>query len=107
MKTPVVVFVAMLAVFAGFKAYAQKPVTTVPVKVVEPVPYHFMVLPPVEYDHYYDGDLTIKVVESMAELRSLCKNEAPQLLACSTRNARSCLIVMIHDAVMRRAGWNS
>ena len=115
MNKPVVIFVAMLAVFAGIKGYAQteprfvpaapaKSLTTVPVK---PMPLHFMVLPPAEYDHDYDGDLTIRMVESLAELHAYCKLDAPQMLACSVRNARSCLIVMVDDVIMRKRGWNT
>ena len=118
MKRPVVIFVAILAVLAGIKARAQteprlvpaapvKSITTVPVKPVEPVPILHMILPPEQYDHDYEGDLTIKIVDTIEELRALCKLDAPQLLACSTHNSQSCLIVMVKDKVMRQRGWTT
>jgi hypothetical protein len=67
----------------------------------------FMILPPIEYDHDYEGDLTIKMVDSVEELRVLCDNNTPQMLACSMNNARSCLIIMVKDEVMRQRGWTT
>ena len=44
------------------------------------------ILPPPEYDHEYEGDLTIKMVDTIQELKVLCQTGArsnPALLACS------------------------
>src|SRR6516164_10483837 len=90
-------------------AYPNK-ITTVPVRPVEPVPLmplKHMILPPEQYDHDYEGDLTIKIVDTLEELHALCKLDGPQLLACSTHNSRSCLIVMVKDEVMRQHGWTT
>jgi hypothetical protein len=65
------------------------------------------ILPPVEYDRYYEGDLTIKMVESVEELRDACGMKAPQMLACSMHTATACLIIMVPDYVMRKAGWTT
>lgn len=67
----------------------------------------FMILPPVEYDHDYEGDLTIKIVDTVDELRILCNLNQPQMLACSMSNTRSCLIIMVKDEVMRQRGWTT
>src|SRR5262249_9877785 len=96
--------IAIVFILGILYARAEPKITTVPVK---PMSLAFMILPPVEYDHYYDGDLTIKFVDTVAELREYCKSDAPQLLACSTHNARSCIIMMVNDEVMRKAGWNT
>jgi hypothetical protein len=82
-------------------------ITTVPIRPVEPVPILHMILPPEQYDHDYDGDLTIKIVDTIEELRALCKLDAPQLVACSTHNSQSCLIVMVKDELMRQRGWTT
>jgi len=70
-----------------------------------------MILPPVVYDHEYEGDLTIKIVDTMQELYALCAQENPYMLACSYASyndgLRSCVIVMVKDELMRRKGWTS
>ena len=89
-----------------FPSLAQN-VTTVPVKPnFQPVkPDQYMILPPVEYDHFYEGDLTIKMVSTIEELHALCKIDGA--LACAFRNEKSCVIVMVHDEVMRRRNWTT
>jgi hypothetical protein len=59
------------------------------------------------YDHDYEGDLTIKMVDSLEELHALCKLDSPSLLACPMHNARSCMIIMVNDDVMRRRGYST
>jgi hypothetical protein len=118
MKAPVVILVSVLAVFAGLKAHAQmtpitpKPVVTVPVppsdKPTKPEAYKN--LPPVEHDHQYEGDLTITIVDTLEALYTICLHSPvtkPYLLACSWRNDKSCLVVMVKDEVMRTRGYNT
>jgi len=91
------VFALLLAMFAGYKAAAQ---TTIVPKTVMPVPINpnptpvpnlgTEILPPPEYDHNHEGDLTIKIVPTVVELQVLCNNYAPKMLACSMHNAKSC-----------------
>jgi len=107
---PVIIFVALLAIAAGIKAHAEtypKPIATIPIKNVAPVPLLHMILPPGKYDHDYEGDLTIKMVDSVEELRALCKQDNPQMLACSMHNSKACLIIMVNDDVMRIRGWTT
>jgi hypothetical protein len=67
----------------------------------------YMILPPVVYDHHYDGDLTIRIVATLEELYAICQLDKPHMLACSARNGRSCVIVMVADEIMRRRNWNT
>jgi hypothetical protein len=76
------------------------------VKPVAPTPAH-RIFPPAQYDHYYEGDLTIKIVNSLEELHEVCQLDNPQLLACSTRNEWSCIIVLVKDEVMRKRSWTT
>src|SRR5262245_28161505 len=67
---------------------------------VKPVPTPtYKIFPPAEFDHPYDGDLTITMVDTLEELHKLCQIENPKLLACSRRNEWSCVIVMVKDEV--------
>ena len=100
--------IAVLALMAGLTALAvnkttAQNVTTVPVK---PAPL-FKIFPPVEYDHFYEGDLTIKIVATLEELHALCRLDGPQLLACTMRNEKSCIIIMVEDEVMRKRNWTT
>jgi len=104
MKKPVVIFVTLLAVCAGFKALGQP----APSAFVKPnMPTGHKIFPPAEYDHYYQGDLTIKIVDSLEELHGVCQLSQPQLLACSTRNEWSCIIVLVKDEIMRQRNWTT
>jgi len=59
----------------------------------------YPIFPPAQYDHDYEGDLTIKMVDSIDELKVLCDvPNAPHMLACSMQNDRSCLIIMVEVA---------
>jgi hypothetical protein len=106
---PALVFALLFAVFATCKAYSQNitPVPVKPVPVQPTVPKQHRIFPPAEYDHYYEGDLTIKIVDSLEELREVCQLEGSQLLACSTRNHSSCIIVMVKDEIMRQRSWTT
>jgi hypothetical protein len=58
-----------------------------------------MILPPAEYDRYYEGDLTIKTVATLEELRAACRGMKPWTLACAYFRADSCRITLVDDAV--------
>jgi len=121
MKLPVIIFVAMLALLAGIRASAQttypKPVTTVPIGTkpattapVKKPDIQYLIFPPAEFDHEYNGDLTIMMADTIEELRALCHDGAlinPIMIACSQRNAKSCLIIMVRDEVMRQRGYST
>ena len=77
------------------------PVTTVPVKRLS------VILPPEEYDHYYEGDLTIKIVDSLEELYILCAVKTQAMLACALPGAKSCIVIMVNDEIMRTKGWTT
>jgi hypothetical protein len=70
-----------------------------------------MILPPLEYDHPYEGDLTIKIVDTLEELYAICEQRTAAMLACSypsyADGFRSCLIIMVKDEIMRRRGWTT
>jgi|SRR6516162_1137213 hypothetical protein len=106
---PALIFALLFAAFAACKAYSQN-ITTVPVKPVpvQPiVPKQHRIFPPAEFDHYYEGDLTIKIVDTLQELHEVCQLDGENLLACSTRNHSSCIIVMVKDEVMRQRSWTT
>src|SRR5262249_58987305 len=65
------------------------------------------IFPPAEYDHYYEGDLTIRIVATIEELYAICQLKQPNLLACTLRNHHSCVIVLVDDDVMRRRSWTT
>ena len=70
-----------------------------------------IILPPVEYDHQYEGDLTIKIVDTLEELYALCAQRNPSMLGCSypsyADGLRSCQIILVKDEIMRRRGWTT
>ena len=68
---------------------------------------NYLILPPVEYDHEYDGDLTLSIVNTLEELYALCGTRTPFMLACSYINQKSCLVIMVNDGIMRRKGWTT
>jgi hypothetical protein len=75
-------------------------ITVVPVEIV--APRQSMIFPPVEYDHYYEGDLTIRMVNTIEELRAACNIYSNQyLLACSILRPTACLSIIVKDEVMR------
>jgi hypothetical protein len=101
-----------LAIAVSSPAYAQHTALDA-LRVLEPVAQpgrpQYMVLPPVEYDRPYDGDLTIKMVPTVEQLHAECNslNPNPHTLACAYRRVNSCVIYMVEDAVMRQRGWNT
>jgi hypothetical protein len=80
---------------------------TQPLVPTTPNPKQIMILPPVEYDRYYEGDLTIKIVPTLEELRAACNNQTPSMLGCAWARGKYCVIYMVEDAVMRTRGWNT
>jgi hypothetical protein len=86
-----------------------KPFTghTVPPAPPTPLPQQYLMLPPAQYDKPYDGDLTIKMVATLEELQSACRVTNAKMLACAIHNAKSCVIYMVADEVMRQRGWNT
>src|SRR5262245_60551513 len=102
---------ASAPVIAGFKADRAMPApapipTPVPapewqrdgnhLRPVPPTPsvqfIQHPILPPVEYDKPYDGDLTIRIVPTFEALRVACNVYNPNMLACAVHNAKSCII---------------
>src|SRR5262245_37432859 len=94
--------VASMSSAAFPQAVAPKPVPTETIR-----PKLYMILPPAEYDHFYDGDLTIKIVPDLISLRAACGTDKETMLACAMRNAKGCVIYMVEDRVMRERGWNT
>jgi hypothetical protein len=75
---------------------------------VKPIPTPtYKIFPPAEFDHFYEGDLTIKIVNTLEELHAVCQIENPKLLACSQRNQDSCVIVLVKDEIMRQRQWTT
>jgi hypothetical protein len=99
-----VILVSVLALVLVLRATYAQNITTVPVK---PITNQHRIFPPAEYDHYYEGDLTIKIVDTLQELHDICQLEGTKLLACSTRNHSSCIIVMVRDEIMRQRNWTT
>jgi len=97
---------AVALMFMALRPVQAQTVTTVP---VTPVPTEHKILPPPEYDHVYEGDLTIIMVKTIEELLILCNVDGPNTLACSIRayDKKSCVIIMVDDEVMRLRGWSS
>jgi hypothetical protein len=100
------VVVIIITLLLTVNAYSQNMITTVPVR---PAPTEHKILPPPEYDHIYEGDLTIVMVKTVEELLILCNVERPNTLACSIRayDGKSCVIIMVEDEVMRKRNWTT
>jgi len=110
--------VAAFLAFISYPAHPQERLTIVPVKPntghimppVPPRPTAKFILPPVEYDRVYDGDLTIKIVPDMISLQAACASNKPVpglMLACAWHDAKSCVIYMVEDRIMREHSWNT
>ena len=63
MKKTFLTSVAVLFLATGI-AHAQKPVTIVPL---------YSIFPPIKYDYDYEGDLTIEIVETQAEVQTFSR----------------------------------
>jgi hypothetical protein len=104
----VVATILLCPVFAQ-QSYTVVPVRPIPTVPVAPYPTEHKILPPEQFDHYYDGDLTIVMVKTIEELLILCNVTNPNTLACSIRayDGKSCVIVMVEDEMMRRRAWTT
>lgn len=79
---------------------------------MKPLAFQQQHLPPAEYDHAYDGKLTI-VRAPDAQVRERCLtastyNPAFQMLGCSRRNTsgpNTCTIWIVTDDELRQLGW--
>ena len=103
---PLVAAIALVGLITSNKAYPQDYKNVPILRNNNPewrTPKYF-ILPPVEYDHYYEGDLTIQIVQTLDELRTACGKPT---LACAFPFEKSCVIIMVDDVVMRTRGWNT
>jgi hypothetical protein len=67
-----------------------------------------LILPPVEYDHPYDGELVTIIAESADQVRELCPTvpfKAGWPLGCSTRSATKCRVVLAREDIIVSYGW--
>jgi len=64
------------------------------------------ILPPVEYDHPYNGKLTVAIVNK-EQMARLCPKLYPITLSCAYpyETMSMCQIVMITDDIIAAAGW--
>ncbi len=89
----------------------QPPATNITIVPVTPnkapPPRQSKIFPPEKYDHYYEGDLTIRIVPTKEALIAACGAIAPNMLACAFNYAKNCVIYMVDDEVMRKEGWNT
>jgi hypothetical protein len=76
-------FAALVLANISAAAIAQQ-TAPVPIKTVPVRPAAKMILPPEQYDHFYDGDLTIKIVPDLISLYAACSIDADKqnVLAC-------------------------
>jgi hypothetical protein len=67
------------------------------------------VLPPLEYDHPYDGELVTVTAESTDEVRVLCPTvpfKSGWPLACSRRaSTNRCVVVLAREDIIVAYGW--
>lgn len=67
----------------------------------------YPILPPVEYDHTYTGQLKVNVVLTTKEIRFHCNlPETSGALACSFRG-KICTIYVLPELELFRLGWNA
>ncbi len=66
-------------------------------------------MPPLEYDHPYDGELVTVTAESTDEVRVLCPTvpfKTGEPLACSRRASHNrCVVVMAREDIIVAHGW--
>ena len=64
------------------------------------------VFPPAEYDHPFDGPVTVTVVKDIETVNKICNNPQAYLgCAISMNNGKVCSIIMVADDVIRARGW--
>src|SRR5262245_13124795 len=65
-----------------------------------------LILPPVEYDKPYEGNLVVQEVKTIAELIETCKVTGKKwLLGCTIRTSWGCHIYLVPESVMKEFGW--
>src|SRR5262245_57117399 len=74
---------------------------------IKPPKPKYMILPPVQYDKYYEGDLTIRIVQTLDELLAACRGTNRMWLACSMVYEKNCIIYMLPDETTRKHGWTT
>jgi hypothetical protein len=66
------------------------------------------VIPPLEYDHPYNGKVIVERSTSQAEIRSRCDPSTfPYHLGCSRLRPDGCYILLADDEFIRKHGWTS
>lgn len=69
---------------------------------------HYHTIPPAEYDHHYNGDLTINVTDSAAAMEAWCTGHSGQTtMACTRMAGTRCIVLMRNDAFIKAFGWTS
>lgn len=63
------------------------------------------ILPPVEYDYPYQGELTIDTATDTKQVQAMCNLPTPRV-ACSYVGRSWCRIIKISDDALRAMGWN-
>jgi hypothetical protein len=67
--------------------------------------YSAAILPPVEFDKPYDGDLVLIQVDTEQDVAELCRLKGPRL-GCAYRIGYSrCAVTIASDAAIRARGW--
>jgi hypothetical protein len=74
------------------------------IKVVVPPPTS-LILPPVEYDKDYEGNLIVQEVATIEELLETCKLTVKWALGCSTHTSWECHVYLVPESVMKKYGW--
>jgi hypothetical protein len=69
-------------------------------------PEHRMIIPPVEYDHPYTGDMWILRGdhEQMLRLCPLPKNPRNYISGCARLVGNTCYVVVADDDILKRVG---
>jgi hypothetical protein len=69
-------------------------------------PEYRMIIPPVQYDHPYDGDMWILRgnAEQMARLCPLPKNPRNYITGCARLVGNTCYVVVADEDILRKTG---
>jgi len=101
------VLMAGLAVLAvNHSTSPAQPLPPSPPKTKVVVPgYNPLILPPVEYDHDYSGNLIVQEVPTIEELLETCKLTVRWALGCTTLTDWGCHVYLVPESVMKKYGW--
>ena len=94
------VLMAVLAVPAVNKSTAQ----TTPKAAALP-PRTNLILPPVEYDKPYEGNLVVQEVATIEELIATCGVPRKWALGCATLTSWGCHVYLVPESLMKKYGW--